>query len=461
MSFSAIILAAGDGTRMKSKKPKVMCSVLGEPMIGWVTDSVLSAGFSPENIGAVVGNGAETVREYLKTKGIETTFFQAERKGTGHAVMQAQEMADKAEDLLLLCGDAPFIDSETIIGALNEHTHSGNDVTVVTAEIENPFGYGRIQRDESGGLKGIVEQKNCTEEQAEIREINSGVYWFRSAALKAALKKLVPNSVTGEYYITDTVELILAAGGKAGAYKAANSDIVLGANSRSDLLKLNDIARMNVINRLMSEGVEFASTDGVIIGKDVSVGQDTVILPGTILRGSTVIGEDCVIGPNTLIENCTVGNGVVLNSVQAYSAKIRDRVKAGPFVHIRPGTTLHEGVKIGDFVEIKNSEIGVNTAVAHLTYVGDSDVGKGVNFGCGCVTANYDGVNKYRTVIGDYAFIGCNTNLIAPVEIGENATTAAGSTITRAVPPDSLAVERAQTRIIEHWQKNSKRIKKA
>ena len=218
---------------------------------------------------------------------------------------------------------------------------------------------------------------------------------------------------------------------------------------------------MAVIGKLLDEGVEFVSTDGVIIGKNVTIGRDTRILPGTIIRGNTVIGENCVLGPNTLIEDCKIGNGVILNNVQAYESSISDRVRAGPFVQIRPGTVLHEGVKIGDFVEIKNSEIGINTAVAHLTYVGDSDVGKGVNFGCGCVTANYDGINKYRTKIGDYAFIGCNTNLIAPVEIGENATTAAGSTITKSVPPDSLAVERAQTKIIDHWEKNSKRIKKA
>ena len=259
----------------------------------------------------------------------------------------------------------------------------------------------------------------------------------------------------------DAEELIRKNGGKAGVFAAADPNIVLGANSRADLLQLNIIAKMSVIGKLLDEGVEFVSTDGVIIGKNVTIGRDTRILPGTIIRGKTTIGEGCVLGPNTLIENCRIGNGVILNSVQAYDSRVCDRVKAGPFVQLRPGTILHDGVKIGDFVEIKNSEIGINTAVSHLTYVGDSDVGKGVNFGCGCVTANYDGINKYRTKIGDYAFIGCNTNLIAPVEIGENATTAAGSTITESVPPDSLAVERAQTRIIDHWEKNAKRVKKA
>ena len=256
---------------------------------------------------------------------------------------------------------------------------------------------------------------------------------------------------------------IAASGGKLGSFEVSDPNILLGVSDRADLLRLNIIAKMSVIGKLLSEGVEFVSTDGVIIEKNVRIGKDTTILPGTILRGCTVIGEDCVIGPNTLMENCTVGNGVILNSVQAYDARVADRVKAGPFVQLRPGTVLHEGVKIGDFVEIKNSEIGKNTAVAHLTYLGDSDVGKGVNFGCGCVTANYDGVDKFRTKIGDYAFIGCNTNLVAPVEIGENATTAAGSTVTKhdVVPANSLLIQRAETKVRENWEHNFKRVKKA
>lgn len=461
MNCNAIILAAGDGKRMKSAKPKVMCEVLGEPMIGWVLDSVKGAGIPDENIGVIVGNGADTVREYLASRGEFRTFMQTERKGTGHAVMQAKEMLVPGNNVLVLCGDAPFVNSTTIAAALNEHTHCGNDVTVVSAELDDPAGYGRIIRDENGGFSAIVEKKDCTPEQLQITEINSGVYWFRAEALGDALPKLSDNNAAGEFYLTDTVGIIRENGGKAGIFTAPDAGVVLGANSRADLLQLNIIAKMAVIGKLLDEGVEFVSTDGVIIGKNVKIGRDTRILPGTIIRGNTVIGENCVLGPNTLIENCKIGNGVTLNNVQAYESRVADRVKAGPFVQLRPGTVLHDGVKIGDFVEIKNSEIGINTAVSHLTYVGDSDVGKGVNFGCGCVTANYDGINKYRTKIGDYAFIGCNTNLIAPVEIGENATTAAGSTITKSVPPDSLAVERAQTKIIDHWEKNSKRIKKA
>lgn len=461
MKTGAIILAAGDGKRMKSSRPKVMCEVLEKPMVGWVLNSLYEADFDSENIGVVVGNGAEIVSEYVNSRGVSRTFMQAERKGTGHAVMQAAEMLELCDNVLVLCGDAPFIDSDTIKNSLEAHVSSGSKVTVVTAEIENPTGYGRIIRDEKGNLLRITEQKDCTEQEKLIKEINSGVYWFDSKALEAALPRLQTANAAGEYYLTDVIGITLSDGGKASAFCADNADIVLGANSRRDLLRLNTIARNNIIDKHLDNGVEFVCTDGIIIGKDVVIGQDCKILPNTILRGKTTIGAGSVIGPNSIIENCTIGENNVLNNVQAYDSVLYNNVKAGPFVHLRPGTTLHDGVKIGDFVEIKSSELGTMTSVSHLTYVGDSDVGKDVNFGCGCVTANYDGVNKFRTVIGDHAFIGCNTNLIAPVTVGANATTAAGSTITRDVPADSLVIERGQPKTIENWEHNNKRKRKA
>ncbi len=461
MKTGAIILAAGDGKRMKSSLPKVMCEVLEKPMICWVLDSLYEADFKAESIGVVVGNGAETVTKCVNSAGVTRTFMQTERKGTGHAVMQAAEMLDLCENVLVLCGDAPFIDSKTISDSLDAHISSGSKVTVVTAEIDNPTGYGRIIRDEKGGLLRITEQKDCNESEKLIKEINSGVYWFDSSALKTALPKLQPNNAAGEYYLTDVIGITLSDGGKVSAFCAENSDIVLGANSRRDLLRLNTIARNSVIDKHLDNGVEFVCTDGIIIGKDVEIAGDCKILPNTILRGKTVIGAGSVIGPNSIIENCTIGENAELNNVHAYDSVLHNNVKAGPFVHLRPGTTLHDGVKIGDFVEVKNSEVGTMTCIAHLTYVGDSDVGKDVNFGCGCVTANYDGVNKFRTVIGDHAFIGCNTNLIAPVTIGDNATTAAGSTITKDVPADSLVIERGQARVIESWEHNNKRKRKA
>ncbi len=449
MSCKAIVLAAADGSRMRSDKPEAMLEVLGEPMLGWVLDSLAGAGISPADTGIIVGYGADTIKKYTEGRGEYRIFTQAGNSG----LMQAIEMSADGGDVIVLRGNMPFVNSETVTSVINAHKETGSDVTVMSADLPDPADCGRIVRDADGGLEAIVAREDATLPQLGITEVDSGLYVFRAEALGSAL--------TDELSLTGTIAAIRANGGKAGVYKAADPDIILCPESRADLLRLNITAKMAVIGKLLDEGVEFVSTDGIIIEKNVRIGRDTLILPGTIIRGSTVIGEGCTIGPNSLIENCKIGDGVILNNVQAYESRVQDRVKAGPFVQLRPGTVLHEGVKIGDFVEIKNSEIGVNTAVAHLTYVGDSDVGKGVNFGCGCVTANYDGINKFRTKIGDYAFIGCNTNLIAPVEIGENAATAAGSTITKPVPPDSLAIERTPTRIIEHWEKNSRRIKKA
>ena len=456
---ACIVLAAGDGKRMRSNRPKVLMNVLFKPMLGWVLDSAEETGV--DEVCVVAGNQAQQVTDYLeKREKPYTTVLQLERKGTGHAVMQAEEVLKRSENVLVLCGDAPFMDSDTLKKALELHKKENCGVTVISASIDEPFGYGRIVRDEKGFLLKIVEQKDATDEEKQIKEINSGAYWFEGAALAEALPKLSDSNAAGEYYLTDAVSLIRDSGKKAAVYTAENVDIVLGANSRAVLNALNEKARKSKLKKLMDGGVEFPCTDGIIIGTDVIIGQDTVILPNTVIRGKTVIGESCEIGPNSLIENTTVGNGVRLNNVQAFDSVVEEGATIGPFAQLRPNSHIGKRVKIGDFVEIKNSNIGEKTSVAHLTYLGDSDVGRGVNFGCGCVTANYDGINKYRTVIGDDAFIGCNTNLIAPVEIGDNAATGAGSTITKNVPPNALAVERAETRIIENWEKNKKRKKK-
>lgn len=457
--LACVVLAAGDGKRMKSVKPKVLMEVLMKPMLGWVLDSTERLGV--DEIGVIVGNGAAMTEKYLKSrKNSYRIFHQTVRKGTGHAVMQAQKLIEESENLLVLCGDAPFIDENTLKRALEQHISGGYGVTVITASPDNPTGYGRIVRGTDGDIEKIVEEKDATPEEKAITEINSGAYWFNCKALLEALPQLSDNNASGELYLTDTLDIIRRSGKKTGACIAEHKAIVLGANTRSDLYNLNYFARMAVIGDLLEKGVEFPCTDGVIISADAEIGQDTVILPGTIIKGRCRIGCGCVIGPNSLLENVTVGDGCRLNNVQAYDSVLESDVKIGPFVHIRPGTHLARGVKIGDFVEVKNSNIGEKTAIAHLTYVGDSDVGKGVNFGCGCVTANYDGIEKFRTKIGDYAFLGCNTNLIAPVEIGENAATGAGSTITKNVPANGLAVERAETVIKESWEKNFKRIKK-
>lgn len=450
---SCIILAGGAGKRMKSNRPKVLAEVLCKPMLGWVISAAKQAGF--DEIAVVTGFKAELTAEYAQKQGNITLCHQAEQKGTGDAVKSALEVINRSDYVCVLNGDAPFIDAETIKASLELHKNSGSEVTVITAEIENPAGYGRIIR-KNGEFSAIREQKDCSPNEAEICEVNSGAYWFDAKKLAEVLPQLSTNNAAGEYYLTDCVEIME----KRTAYKSENPDIVLGANTRAALLELNTLARFKKLNELMEQGVEFIALDGIIIGSEVKIGCDTKILPNTVILGNTEIGESCVIGANSHIENCKIGNNVVLNNVQALDSVVEDDVTIGPFAQLRAGSVIHKGAKIGDFVEIKNSEIGINTCAAHLTYIGDSTVGRGVNFGCGCVTANYDGINKYRTEIGDYAFIGCNTNLVAPVRVGESATTAAGSTITKDVPANALAVERGQMRIKENWSKNALHKKK-
>lgn len=443
-----VILAGGQGKRMKADMPKPLFRVLGEPMLEWVISACEESGLS--DICVVKGFMGEMIDEYLD--GRYKTVLQAERLGTGHAVMQAVPFLEKDTDdhTLVLCGDAPFIDAVTIKEALVIHKQQNNAVTVITAELDAPKGYGRIIRSGSG-ISAIVEEKDASAEQRAVREVNSGAYWFRTADLIELLEKLECNNAQKEYYLTDTVSIALADGKNAGAYKSENPDIIKGANDRKDLLELNTYARMAVINKHLENGVEFTCLDGITIERSVEIGSGTEILSGTILRKGTVIGKNCVIGPNCVIENCKLGDEVKLNYVQAFESTIDDGVKIGPWVHIRPNSHIKSGVKIGDFVEIKNSTIGEKTAVAHLTYVGDSDVGKKVNFGCGTVTVNYDGIVKSRCVIGDNCFIGCNTNLIAPVKLGKAVYTAAGTTVTRDVPDYALAIDRGIMKVNEGY----------
>ena len=437
---NVIILAGGQGKRMKADMPKPMFKVLGEPMLEWVIKSCEHAGLS--NICIVKGYMAEIIDDYID--GRYQTVLQSERLGTGHAVMQAIPFMKENinGNTLVLCGDAPFIDEVTIKKSLELHESENNSVTVITSMIENPKGYGRIVRD-GNSITSIVEEKDATIEQKQIHEVNSGAYWFKTADLIEYLGELTQNNAQGEYYLTDSVFIAINKGRRANAYLSENPNVVLGANDRKGLLALNEVARMDVIEKHLENGVEFICTDGVIIGRDVKIGVGTEIKQGCTLSGNTIIGEDCVIGPNCLLNDTIVGNNTILNSVQSNQAFVGNSVKIGPYVQLRPNSTIHDNVKIGDFVEIKNSTIGEGTGVAHLTYIGDSDVGKHVNFGCGCVTVNYDGKVKNRCVIGDNCFIGCNTNLIAPVKLGKGVYTGAGSTVTKDVPDFALAIERA------------------
>ena len=419
----AIILAGGKGTRMKADCPKVMCKVLFKPMISYVIDAVREAGV--EDICVITGYRHEEVEAYLD-ENIKTA-LQEPQLGTGHAVMQANDFiaSHLGDEILILNGDGPLMDADTI----------------------------------NGTLLRIVEHKDATDEEKLIKESNAGCYWFDGGELKYALENITNDNVQNEYYLTDSVEILLGAGKNAGAYVVENSEVVLGANDRKQLNDLNTIMRRNINNRLMLEGVDIPCTDGVMIGKDVKIGNSTVILPNTIIIGDTVVGDGCTLGPNTYIDNSKIGDGVILDNCKILDSTIENGVDCGPFVKVRANSTLGEKVHIGNFVEVKNSNVGAGTKSAHLTYIGDSDVGRDVNFGCGTVTCNYDGKNKTRCSIGDGAFIGCNTNLIAPVEVGDMAYIAAGSTITDDIPDKALSVARAKQVNKEGWVDRKKPFK--
>lgn len=453
----AIILAAGKGTRMHADCPKVMCNVLFEPMISYVLRAVKEAGC--EDICVITGYRHEEVEAYLP-QAVKTA-VQEPQLGTGHAVMAATRFIEghKDDKILILNGDGPLMDAETINKAYAYHEENQNAITLISAIVEDTNGIGHIKRDDEGRLLRIVEHKDADEEEKKINESNAGCYWFNGADLLYALSRITDNNVQHEYYLTDSLEILLSAGKNAGAYVVENSEVVLGANDRRQLNILSTIMRKNINNRHMENGVDMPCTDGVLIGPDVKIGNSTVILPNTIILGDTEIGESCVIGPNTYIQNGKIGSGVTLDHVKLTDSTVEDGADAGPFVQIRGGSVLRRGVHIGDFVEVKNSDVGAGTKCAHLTYIGDSDVGESVNFGCGTVTVNYDGKNKSRCKIGDGAFIGCNTNLIAPVEVGDKAYIAAGSTITDNVPGEALSIARARQVNKEGWVAKKKPYK--
>ena len=456
----AIILAGGKGTRMKTDAPKVMCEVIFEPMIKYVVDAVKDAG--AEDICVITGYKHEIVEGYLNSydSSIKTA-LQEPQLGTGHAVMQAREFisAHKDDDILILNGDGPLMDANTINKAYDYHKHNNNAITLISAIVDDTNGIGHIKRDENGVLERIIEHKDANEEQKKINESNAGTYWFNGSELLYALDRITNNNAQNEYYLTDSLEILIKKGMNAGAYVCENNESILGANDRKQLNSLNNIMRRNINDSLMVSGVDIQCTDGVMIGKDVKIGSSTRILPNTIIIGNTVIGDGCVIGPNTYIKDSEIGNEVILDNCKVTDSKIEDGADCGPFVKVRAGSVLKKGVHIGNFVEVKNSVIGEGTKSAHLTYIGDSDVGKNVNFGCGTVTSNFDGKEKSRCTIGDGAFIGCNTNLIAPVKVGELAYIAAGSTITDDIPDEALSVARAKQVNKEGWVAKKKPYK--
>ncbi|MEG2914810.1 MAG: bifunctional UDP-N-acetylglucosamine diphosphorylase/glucosamine-1-phosphate N-acetyltransferase GlmU [Oscillospiraceae bacterium] len=454
---AAIIIAAGNGKRMKSNKPKPMCEVLFKPMINWVLDSCFSAKI--ERISVVVTDENRFVQDALP-QGIQT-YTQYEKLGTGHAIMTATDfIKENIEcDVFLLCGDAPLIDNETLVNTLRFHRENNNDVTVVSANLNNPFGYGRIIR-ENGEFICITEEKDANAETKLINEINSGIYCAKASFLLKALPKIQNNNASHEYYLTDIISIAKELGYKTGVIATDNPDSILGANDRKSLAMLNEIARQKVIDKLYDNGVNIPFSDSVIIAPSVKIGCDTTIMPNCIITGDTTIGENCTIGEATIISNSKIGDGNYIQSSNIENSIIENNTHIGPYAHIRPKSHIKNGVKLGNFVEIKSSVIGEKTSVAHLTYLGDSELGSYVNVGCGVVTANYDGKDKHKTIIGDSSFIGCNTNFIPPVKVGTGVVIGAGSTITDDIDDFALAMARAKQTNISEWAIKKGKYKK-
>ncbi|MBR4153297.1 MAG: bifunctional UDP-N-acetylglucosamine diphosphorylase/glucosamine-1-phosphate N-acetyltransferase GlmU [Selenomonadaceae bacterium] len=451
MNLETLILAAGKGTRMKSKLPKVLHKVCGKPMVQYVIESAKEVGSMREIV--VIGSGAELVEKTIT--GVEFV-IQKEQLGTAHAVLSAKEKFTESKgNVLILCGDTPLLTAESLKKFTDAHENSNCAATVLTAEMPDATGYGRVIREADGSLKKIVEDKDANDDEKKIREVNAGVYCFDIQKLFGALEEVGNDNAQGEYYLPDVLPILKAKGEQVGAFKAEYCIETIGINNRSQLAAADKALRMRKEQALMEAGVTIIDPNTTFIDGDVVIGQDTIIYPNTYIEGKTVIGEDCEIGPNVRFSNMTVGNGVKVQFSYCHEAEILDGVTLGPYVHIRPGTTIGENVKIGNFVEVKNSNIGDGSKLPHLQYIGDTDMGSGVNVGCGTVTCNYDGKKKYRTTIGDNAFIGCNTNLVAPVNVGEGAYIGAGSTITKDVPRNNLAVARAKQVNIEVW--NDKR----
>ncbi|KNZ43296.1 bifunctional UDP-N-acetylglucosamine diphosphorylase/glucosamine-1-phosphate N-acetyltransferase GlmU [Acetobacterium bakii] len=436
-----IILAAGQGTRMRSQKPKVLHQVCGKNILNYVLDASRDSGIN--EIAVVVGYQAEEVKTSLSPD--VTTILQSEQLGTGHAVLQALPFYSELKgNLVVLVGDAPLVRPETIRGLVAEHERRGHGATVLSANFEDPTGYGRMVKNKAGDLEKIVEERDATVSEKRIQEINSGMYCFDAQTLILALKELKTDNTQGEYYLTDVVEIMRGMGKTTGTYVTPDHEDIQAINSKVQLAQAEALMRKRINAKLMDVGVIMIDPAATYIGWDVIVGQDTTLYPGVILEGKTVIGKDCLIGANSRLVNMEIGDAVTIHNSTLLDSSVGDNTSVGPYAYVRPGSQIGRHCKVGDFVEVKNSTMADGAKAAHLTYIGDGDVGENVNLGCGTVFVNYDGKKKYRTTVEKNAFIGCNTNLIAPVTVKEGAYIAAGSTITDDVPEDSLAIARAR-----------------
>lgn len=449
MDKCAIILAAGQGTRIKSNIPKVLHKVCGKEMVNHVIDNMRKAEI--EDVNVIIGNGSELVKESTKDRNVSYS-LQEEQLGTGHAVKCAKEFLQGKDGVVaVFTGDAPLTRVETIKKLVDEHIKKGNEATLLSAYVDDPTGYGRIIRDGEEVLK-IVEHKDCNEEELKVNEMNAGMYCFDIKSLLSSLEELNNNNVQGEYYLTDVIGILKSKGEKVGALLTDYED-TLGVNSRAQLAEAERVLRKRINQFHLDNGVTLIDPNTTYIGVNAIIGKDTVIYPNNIIEGNTKIGEGCTILQNSRIKDSIIEDNVEIQASVILDSKIGKNTTVGPFAYIRPESTIGESVRIGDFVEVKKSSIGNETKVSHLTYIGDAEVGSGCNFGCGTVVVNYDGKKKNKTIIGDHSFIGCNTNLISPVEVQDNTYIAAGSTITSTVEEGDLAVARAKQRNIKGWVK--------
>ncbi|TWT06217.1 bifunctional UDP-N-acetylglucosamine diphosphorylase/glucosamine-1-phosphate N-acetyltransferase GlmU [Planomicrobium sp. CPCC 101079] len=441
MNTYAVILAAGQGTRMKSKLYKVLHPVCGMPMVEHVTRNVSELGV--EKIVTIVGHGAEKVQEQLGAR--SEYALQAEQLGTAHAVQQAASLIEgKPGTTLVVCGDTPLIRPETMQALLDHHNAAGAKATILTAIADNPTGYGRILRSEAGSVERIVEQKDASSEEQLVKEINTGTYCFDNESLFEALKLVSNDNVQGEYYLPDVIEILQKQGETVAAFATDSFEETLGVNDRVALSEAERIMRARIAEKHMRAGVSIIDPSSAYISAQAEIGRDTILQPNVIIEGNTKIGEDCFISSGTTISNSVIGDRTSVRSSHVYDSSVGEDAAVGPFAHLRPESNLGNDVKIGNFVEVKKAALGNGSKVSHLSYIGDAEVGTNVNIGCGTITVNYDGKNKYLTTIEDDSFIGCNSNLIAPVTIGKGSYVAAGSTISKNVPSDALAIARAR-----------------
>ncbi|NIP39181.1 MAG: UDP-N-acetylglucosamine diphosphorylase/glucosamine-1-phosphate N-acetyltransferase [Candidatus Dadabacteria bacterium] len=455
-SFKCLILAAGMGRRMKSDIPKVVHPILGIPIINYVLNAVYS--LSPKDVFVVTGHRSELIQKELHGSPVKFV-YQKEQLGTGHAVLSSRDhFKNYKGDILILNGDFPLIKSKTLKSLLRQHTENKCSVSVLTGEVENPKGYGRIIRNSKGEVVGVVEEKDSSREQKKIREINSGAYFVDSKFLWDSLEKLSPANSQKELYLPQIIDIAYENKKKIGVKKLKDINEILGVNTRGELVCAESYIRNEINSALMVKGVTIIDPDSTFISPNAKIAADTTIYPNTYIYGYSSIGSKCTIGPSVWIRDSAIGSGVNIRmNCFVEQARVKNNVVVGPFANIRPESVVEDNAKIGNFVELKKTRVGRGSKVPHLSYVGDATLGKDVNMGAGTITCNYDGVNKNKTIIEDGVFIGSDTMLVAPVKVGKNATTGAGSTITKEVSENALAIERSKQIEIKNWKRPQKK----